>query len=329
MKSKSYAVLAVCILSLMLLLSACGGGSSIPAPEGNPQSSDAPETTQPAEERTLKDGLGNDVKIPAHPQRIIASYLEDHLLALGVKPVAQWSISDGKSVQNYLQDKLKDIPTIPHDLPYEAVMSFSPDLIILDSASMAEGDKYAQYSKIAPTYTAGSEQNNDWRQELLTIGEVLNKSAEAKKVLEDYDLKVKKAKEQLSPVVGDKPVAVLWVTAKSVFAPNEKLSSGDVLYRDLGFTVPELIKEVSKTSTANWNAVSLEKLAEMNVDYLFIVNTSGTSKDELVKDPVWAGIPAIKNGQLFEYDNTASWLYTGAIANSQMIDNILGSIVKK
>jgi hypothetical protein len=27
--------------------------------------------------------------VPANPKRIIASYLEDHLVALGVKPVAQ------------------------------------------------------------------------------------------------------------------------------------------------------------------------------------------------------------------------------------------------
>ncbi|MDF2645394.1 MAG: putative transporter substrate binding protein [Paenibacillus sp.] len=305
---------------------AAGSTSPAASPAASPASS---ATAKPAAERVMKDALGYEVKIPANPQRIIASYLEDHLVALGVKPIAQWSVSNGKSVQSYLQKELNGIPTIPSDLPFEAVMSFAPDLILVDSAEQVAGDKYAQYAKIAPTFTVGSGVNNDWRQELMTVAEVLNKSAEAKKVLEGYDLKVKEAKEKLKQVIGTKSVAVLWVTTKDVYVPNEKLSSGDVLYRDLGLTVPEEIKEISKTAIANWNPIALEKLAQMNIDYLFIVNSKGGTKEEILKDSVWAGIPAVKNGQVFEYDNTASWLYTGAIANRQMIDNVLESILKK
>ena len=50
--------------------------------------------------------------IPANPQRIIASYLEDHLVTLGVKPAAQWSARDGSSVQDYLQGTLNGVPTM-------------------------------------------------------------------------------------------------------------------------------------------------------------------------------------------------------------------------
>lgn len=303
------------------------GAASSTSPSAS--SSDASSTVKPAAERVLKDALGHEVKIPANPQRIVASYLEDHLVALGVKPVAQWSVGNGKSVQSYLQKELDGIPTIPSDLPFESVMSFAPDLILMDSAELVAGDKYAQYAKIAPTFTVGSGVNNDWRQEFMTVAEVLNKSEEAKKVLENYDLKVKEAKEKLNQAIGTKSVAVLWVTEKTVYVPNEHLSSGDVLYRDLGLTVPEEIKEISETATANWNPITMEKLAQMNIDYLFIVNSKGATKEEILKDPVWTGIPAVKNGRVFEYDRTSSWLYTGAIANRQMIDNVLESILKE
>lgn len=330
MKKRTYSLLGV-VLGAAIAASGCASsteqgaaGSSSPA-----ASPGASETAKPAAERTMKDALGHEVKIPANPQRIIASYLEDHLVALGVKPVAQWSVSGGKSVQAYLQKELNGIPTIPSDLPFESVMSFTPDLILVDSAEQVAGDKYAQYAKIAPTFTVGSGVNNDWRQELLTVGDVLGKSAEAKKALENYDLKVKDAKEQLQKAVGTQSVAVLWVTAKAVYVPNEKLSSGDVLYRDLGLTPPDEIKEISKTATANWNPIAAEKLAQMKIDHMFIVNSKGVTKDELLKDPVWAGIPAVKNGHVYEYDQSASWLYTGTIANSQMIDNVLSSMLKK
>ncbi|WP_110932911.1 iron-hydroxamate ABC transporter substrate-binding protein [Paenibacillus bouchesdurhonensis] len=331
-KKHKFAFAAV-LLSLTLLLSACSGGSSpantngsagenTNAPSGENQAAGSQTT-----ERQLTDALGHEVKVPANPERIIASYLEDHLVALGVKPVAQWSVAEETKVQNYLQYELKDIPTIPSELPYEAVLSFQPDLILVDSAEMVAGDKYEQYSKIAPTYSVGTEQNNDWREELLVVGEVLNKADEAKKALEDYDAKAKEAKEKLQAAIGEKSAAVLWPLGKSTYVVHEKFSSGDVLYRDLGLKVPAVVQEMSASAAANWNQISLEKLAELDADYIFIVS-SAVPMEELLSDPIWAGLPAVKSGQIYEYDNESSWLYTGVIANSQIIDDVIESILK-
>lgn len=327
-RSSKPSIALILLLSLTLLATACGS-SQTPADSGQAPASTSPAKEQAPTERVLKDAVGHEVKVPANPQRVIATYLEDHLVALGVKPVAQWSINKGTtSVQNYLQKDLNGIPTIPFDLPFEAVMSFQPDLIIIDSAETVAGDKYAQYSKIAPTYTVGGEKNNDWRQEFLTIGEVLNKSKEAKEALDKYDAKAKDAKEKLQKALGTQKAAALWVTAKAVYVVSEKLSSGDVLYKDLGLNVPSIVKEASATGTANWLPLSAEKLATLDADYLFIVNSKGVTKEEFLKEPVWQGIPAVKKGQVYDFDNNSSWLYTGTIANSQMIDDVLKSVVK-
>ncbi|WP_019637893.1 ABC transporter substrate-binding protein [Paenibacillus fonticola] len=320
---------AAVLLSLTLLLSACSGGSTPASTNGNANSASGGnqvEESQPAE-RVLTDSLGHEMKVPANPERIIASYLEDHLVALGVKPAAQWSVAEGKTVQNYLQYELKDVPTIPFELPYEAVMSFDPDLILIDSAEMVAGDKYEQYSKIAPTYAVGTEQNNDWRGELLAVGEVLNKAEEAKKALADYDVKAQEAKEKLQAAIGEKSAVVLWPLGKSTFVVHEKFSSGDVLYRDLGMKVPAIVQEIAASATANWNEISAEKLAELDADYIFIVS-SAVPLEELLADPIWAGLPAVKNGQIYEFDNESSWLYTGVIANGKIIDDVLDSILK-
>jgi len=296
-----------------MMLNACSGTTT--------------DTEKTAPERVLTDALGHEVKVPAQPQRIIASYLEDHLVALGVRPVAQWSVG-GQSVQAYLQGELAGIPPIPSDLPYEAVMSFSPDLIIMGSADMVAGDKYDQYAKIAPTYTVGTEKNNDWRQVLLKVGEVLGKSEEAKNVLAAYEAKASEAREKLKQAAQGKKAAALWVTASSVYVVNEKLSSGDVLYKDLGLTPPDAVREASRSSDNNWIQLSLEKLAEMDADYLFVVNSKGVSKEQLLQDPVWAGIPAVKNNQVYAFDRSSSWLYSGPIASGRIIDDVLGSVLQ-
>ncbi|MGH2126119.1 ferrichrome ABC transporter substrate-binding protein, partial [Enterococcus faecalis] len=71
----------------------------------------------------VTDTLGNKVSVPAKPKRIIASYLEDYLVALGEKPVAQWTVGHG-CILDYLAIVLKDVPSISFDLPYEAVLKF-------------------------------------------------------------------------------------------------------------------------------------------------------------------------------------------------------------
>lgn len=331
-KNKKLALLAGA-LGLSLALTACGGkdeqgSAATSSPTAPAQSAAAsPEASPTPTERIMKDVMGNEVKIPANPERIIASYLEDHLVALGVKPVAQWSVANG--TQEYLQDELAGIPTIPYDLPFEAVASFNPDLIIAGGTSVTAGDKYEQYSKIAPTFTLGDEINGDWRQALLKIGEVLDIKEKAQEALDDYDKKAKEAKEKVQNAVGTKSAAAIWLLQKQFYIVSETLSSGAVLYNDLGFAVPDAVKEISASSSANWNSISMESMATMDVDYIFLINGDQDSGAEALKDPVWSGIPAVKNGNVFEVnENDGSWLYSGAIANSKIIDEILENVVK-
>ncbi|MDQ0061541.1 ABC transporter substrate-binding protein [Paenibacillus harenae] len=331
LRNKKFVLVLISLMVMSLWLAACGGSdnnknagnaaTNAPATEA-PGATDA---TEAGEERTLVDGLGNEVKIPANPQRIIASYLEDHLVALGVKPVAQWQVPNG--VQDYLQGDLAGVPTLAHDLPFEAVTALEPDLIIVGMASTVEG-KYDQYNKIAPTFVLGDEINNNWREALLKVGEVLGKDAEAKKALETYDAKAKEAKEKIAAAAPGESAAAIWLVGKNFYMVSEDLSTGSLLYGELGIPVPEVVKEISATEGGNWKAISLEKLAELDADHLFLINSDKDSGSEALNAPIWKEIPAVKSGNVYEYPSTSSWLYGGTVAFSQVIDDVLESIVK-
>lgn len=315
-----------------ILLAACGSGGEQAGEEAetDDKQTASEETTsgETATERTLTDAMGHEVAIPAEPERVIASYLEDYLVALDITPVAQWSVQNGETVQGYLQDSLKDVPTIPHDLPYETVASFNPDLILMDSPSLVEGNKYDQYAKIAPTYVVGTEQNNDWREELRTIGEVFGKEDKAEQVLEEYEQKAANAKEKIQADIGNESAAAIWLVNNTFFVVSESLSSGDVLYNDLGLTAPNVVKEISANTESNWSEISLEKLAELDADHIFLVNSDKGNGAEMLQDPIWKNIPAVQNGNIYEYGEDSSWLYTGPVASSQMIDDVLESLTK-
>ena len=320
-----------CASVLALALAACGDDEAKTNEKTNEPATEQAGKQDKAEEnatRTVIDALGNEVEVPVNPKRVIASYLEDNLVALGVTPIAQWSIQDGAGVQDYLQDSLKDIPVIPYDLPFEAVQSFQPDLIIMDSASMVEGDKYEQYKKIAPTYVIGKEVNNDWRDELLRVGEVFDKKGEAEAALKTYDDKAAAAKEEIAAKAGNPSVAAVWLVSGSFFIVSDNLSSGAVLYDDLGLQVPDVVKEISASATGNWSAISLEKLVELDADHLYLIDSDSPENPAVLSDKLWQSIPAVKAGNVHTISSKASWLYTGTIANTQIIDDVVETLTK-
>lgn len=300
------------ILALLIILAGCNADQTKEKDAGT--------------ERILTDAMGHEVTIPANPKRVIASYLEDNLVALGIRPVAQWTVHDGASIQDYLQEELKDIPTIPYDLPFEVVTSFSPDLLIMGSAEMVEGSKYEQYSKIAPTYVLEVENNSDWREKLLKVGEVFDKTDEAEKVLAEYDQKAKEAKQLLKDSIGEESAAAVWLINNNFFIVGDHVSSGAVLYEDLQLAKPNVVEEISGTATSNWSAISLEKLAELDADHLFLINSDKGNGAEMLQDPIWKDIPAVKNGHIYEFDAKTAWLYSGPIANTQIIDDVIESL---
>ncbi|TPE03872.1 ferrichrome ABC transporter substrate-binding protein [Enterococcus sp. PF-2] len=302
-------LLAACSLTL---LGACGTNNDSTDSSGS-------ATTSSEIATTFTDAMGNEVTVPENPQRVIGSYLEDYLVALGVTPVAQWTVGND-SDQAYLQDKLADVPRINYDLPYEDILSFEPDLLLMDSNSMVEGDKYDQYSKIAPTYVVTNGEEVTWRERLTDIAKVLHKEEEAAQVEADYDDLVATTKETYADQIQGKSIAVLWVVNNSVFMVSETKSSGQLLYHELGFEVPSLVSEISESATADWSAVSLEKLAELDADYLILVNSDKGA--DFFSEQVWQNLDAVKNNHLWEFGPESSWLYNGPIAYTKMIEDI-------
>ena len=302
-------LLAACSLTL---LGACSTNNDSTDSSGS-------ATTSSEIATTFTDAMGNEVTGPENPQRVIGSYLEDYLVALEVTPVAQWTVGND-SDQAYLQDKLAEVPRINYDLPFEDVLSFEPDLLLMDSNSMVEGDKYDQYSKIAPTYVVTNGEDVTWRERLTDIAKVLHKEEQAAQVEADYDDLVAATKETYADQIQGKSIAALWVVNNSVFMVSETKSSGQLLYHELGFEVPALVSEISESATADWSAVSLEKLAELDADYLILVNSDKGA--DFFSEQVWQNLDAVKNNHLWEFGPESSWLYNGPIAYTKMIEDI-------
>lgn len=280
------------------------------------------EGTEEETAALVTDGMGMEVEVPENPERILASYLEDYLVALDVDPIAQWSVNEGSSTQEYLADEIGDLPTVPHDLPFESVLELEPDFMIVRDP--IEESMHEQYSEITPTYVLESTPT-EWRQTLTEMGVILNKEAEAEEALESYETKAEDYAAQIEEQASGESAAAIWMVDTSLFIVHEERSSGAVMYQDLGLEAPEVVSELS--SDADWAAISLEELAQMDVDHLFLVNSDGEEAD-IFEDRLWQNIPAVQEGQVYEFGPETAWLYYGPIASEQILDHVVESILE-
>lgn len=308
----------IVVVFTLLIISACGSADSSPEPEtdGGTENSEV----------TLDSAMG-EVTLPANAERILAPYHEDALLALGVTPVAKWAI--GKSVQDYLESDLKDVPSIEWNLPLEQVLSHEPDMIILENNMESYEGTYDDYQKIAPTYVMTEETVKDWRKQVETFGVILGKEDQAKQVLTDYEEKASDAREQLAEAVGDETVAVIWAAGNQFFLFEQNRHSAEVIYSELGLKFPALVEELGTAEAASWNPISVEKLSELDADHVFLLALEGEQGiTTLENSSVWQSTPAAKNGNVHILNDPSNWTNKGLLASEKTIDDVLNTLVK-
>ncbi|MEK0314774.1 ABC transporter substrate-binding protein [Cohnella sp. 56] len=326
--------LTICILFTVLfaaLLSACAGGrdnaEGSAAPTQSQSQSQSPPAAasgaeadpQEAKPKTVVDDAGHQVVVPAHPQRIVAPYLEDPLAVLGLKPVAQ--VLYGNVEQNYLKDELAGaeiIDTTGGGLPLEKLVELSPDLIVLGKGMAGDG-AYEQYAKIAPTFVVDN-LTKSWRETLLTMAGLLGREQAAADRLEAYDRQVEQAKGQLREAVGDGTAAVIVLSEKEFYTMGH-IQGGRMLFDELGVKPHSLTPDKDE-----WNTLSMEKLPELDADYLFVIKTERYQASALESNSLWKGLPAVKQGHVLEVES-GIWQYSGLICNERVLADIVGAIV--
>lgn len=210
-------------------------------------------------------------------------------------------------------------------MPVEQVLSYNPDLIIIHNSDLVKNDN--QYAKIAPTFEFKNTLTSSWKQTLLTLGKVFNKTNVAKQAIQQYDQKAQSAKTELQKVVGEKTVAILWIEGKDIYLVSRGRQSGGVLYDDLGLTPP---KAANKKALGPFPQLSLEELPELNADYIFEVpeDSAGQAQSNTVTNsPIWQSLKAVKEGHVYKEDY-GNWINDGFYADEKTINDTLKALVK-
>ncbi|MNI35201.1 Iron-uptake system-binding protein precursor [compost metagenome] len=172
-------------------------------------------------------------------------------------------------------------------------------------------------NKIAPMFPV-SHISTDWESNLLLLGDLTGKQAEAKKAIQSYKDDAKAVKEKMAPVLKDKKVLIIRLRAGAINIYPADVFFNPSVYADLGAVPPVELKEAKAQQV-----ISMEKLSEINPDYLFVQFSEEENKDqpkaleELQKNPIWNSLNASKNKKVFI--NAVDPIAQGGTAYSKII----------
>jgi iron complex transport system substrate-binding protein len=257
----------------------------------------AKEEAAPAEQTITY--LGQSYTLPGEVKNIIAASLEamEDAAILGVKPLG--AVTTAGELPAYLAADLEGATSIGEKTEpnYETILSLKPDVIL--GSSKYKEEVVEQLNKIG-TMIPVSHISTNWEDNLLLMGTLSGKTADAEKIIADYKADAEEAKAKLSANLQDKEVFVIRVRQGSMFVYPADVYLNPVIYNDLGVKVPELIAK-----TAAQEEISLETLADVNPDIIFLQFEQSENKDnpaaldDLLKNPIFQSIDAAKNEQIF------------------------------
>jgi iron complex transport system substrate-binding protein len=276
----------VIFMAAILLLAACGKDI-------------AKETNgKKAESKTITY-LNQDYKVPVETKKIVTASQEamEDAAVLGVKPIG--AIATGGKFPEYLGDTFTEASEIgdKQQPSTEMLLKLKPDVILGTSKFRPE---IAKNLNTVATMIPISHISTNWKENLYVLGELTGKKTEAEKIVQKYEADVTEVKGQIGEKLKDKKVAMIRIRGGSIFIYPADVYFNPVLYGDLGLPVPS---EISNAKAQEM--MTIEKLAEMNPDYLFVQfdNVENAenpdSLDDLQKNAIWKSINAVKTNQLF------------------------------
>lgn len=302
---KKKLLLSTLLIAMMVLFTACSSkqnnttnnaGNSTDAVTEDSNKEDTTEDS--TETRVITDAKG-EVEIPTNPQRIVdLSGNSDILSVLGYEVVgtANSDAYDYTKFPTYLEETLKDATILGYSMQdtmdVEGIFALEPDLIII---STYQEKMYEQLKEIAPTVMIELAQMN-WRDDVLSVAEVMDRVDEANAWFAEYDAKAEEASKLIKETYGEDTSYLAFLASGGQFFVFDGAGFGTVLYEDLGLVKPEGMPEQDSISLP---VVNYEGLAAIDADVIFAI---GTDEDmaALKQNSVWNGLTPVKEGKVVE-----------------------------
>ncbi|MAT01943.1 MAG: hypothetical protein CL421_02630 [Acidimicrobiaceae bacterium] len=247
-------------------------------------------------------------------------FLLADVLAMGVTPTAATATLDGHFT-GIVRDTSMIQPLPSTEANYELLASLDPDLIII-TQNLANYINIDLLTEIASTEVLTSD---DWRQQVIELGQVLDTPQRAEDLLTEYDSVIAESKiditegmeVSLATIYSGITIAA-WVSGPSNI-PQTLLDLGVTLYPN-ETTYPNV--RYGRTY------LSIEQLSDFSSPIIVLSQSTAVEGEDqslidIEKNLLWKNLPAVKSGKVLTIDRLG---YPGVEGRIRLIKDFLAGL---
>ncbi|WP_224723820.1 ABC transporter substrate-binding protein [Paenibacillus vietnamensis] len=311
------------LLALAVLITGCGQSGANNNSQTNSAKTAETEAPNAGDVRKITHAMG-ETDIKGTPERIVVLTNEgtEALLALGVKPVGAVKSWTGDPWYEHIKADMEGVTVVGDESQpnMELIASLKPDLII--GNKLRQEKVYAQLEAIAPTVFSET-LRGEWQSNFKLYAEALGKSEEGDKVIANYDSRTADFKAKAGDKLNQKVSVVRFMAGKTRIYLEDTFTG--LAFSKLGITRPDSQQNYKDTFVEE---ITKERLPEVDADLLFYFtyetgDGKGTEMEqEMLKDPLWQSLSAVKNGKAIKVDDAIWNTAGGVIAANLMLDEL-------
>ena len=330
-QARSREMMIAATMSVLLLLAGCGtnsapgttteaGNSNTPSETVTTPTPEVATDAEAAWPRTYVDATGKEVVIDKQPERIAVLHYVDieRFYALGIPPIA--SVFSDYAIQNSLtlapmrDTGIIDLGSIAEP-SMETLIEAEPDLII---AWERHRDLREEMEKIAPVIEISYPEPYNENHYIREFGKLIGAEEDAENLIIERNAKIAEVRTQLGEL--EETVIFMGVYGGEISGVDGKESTRfySTDEEGLGLKAPENLPEP-------WSQISLEGVAELDPDHIFIIDTAEEDFALVIAEfetsKVWNSLTAVKNNQVYPVDE--STYRAGVLGMYLLADEVL------
>lgn len=310
MKKNIISLALITLLTMLFILSGCGGQTAVttPIPEATAVPVAAPTeepTAVPAAQTiTLTDGLGSTIELAGPAQRIISLAPSNTEILFYIGAGAQ--VVGRDSVSDYPEAALvvADIGGGFGELAMETIISLQPDLVLVADITPPEQIKaltdvgLSVYALPNPTTFA------DLMRNLQTVAQLTGHETETAALVGELEGRVTAVTDKIATIT-ERPLVFYEIDSTD---PNAPWTAG------AGTFIDTLIAmsggdNVGAVLDGAWAQISIEELLVQNPDIILLGDYTwgGVLPEDVAAREGWGGLTAVQNNTVYTFDdNTVS-----------------------
>lgn len=275
-----------------------------------------------------KEGLPPSLFMKRAKERIAVVsqlFLQDHLLALGVQPVAAPSYPSlyptSNGVPSYLQQELEGTKLLNAEKPFrpEDILLTQPDRII---KTPLHNNQLQNVLLSQQEHVHHMPFKQDWREYFYEIASMVGCESRAELIDKEIQCLECKVRDELCPLTKNGNWAVIWIRPEEIRLYGQgNHALLDLLYQGLGFQPhPDLHEE-------GYRIVSLKDIATLNPDKLLILWSHERDVWRSAHTPEWNEIRAVQFEEVY-FPDSHEWDPWGPLGRKRMLEELPSSLFK-